>query len=98
MPAASLVQAFGEGLVRAFVDKMNWFGVYCGAAGRGQLTFEVCGPSMETDSSVLSAMAYDQVFADSVVIDENAGVLHIHYKVTSRGALDFYPRKLIRFN
>ena len=84
--AASLVQAFGEGLLSARVGALNKFGVYCGAAGNGELSFELCGPETCTATSMLSALPVDQVDVLPAAIDKKAGVVLVNYKVSSRGA------------
>ena len=80
------MQAFGEGLVSARVGLFNKFCVYCGAAGRGQLSFEICGPDADTATSMLSALPIDQVYVLPAAIDEQAGVVYVNYKVSARGA------------
>ena len=86
--AASLVQAFGEGSESARVGRFNEFGVYCSAAGSGQLSFQLCGPDVDADAhtSTLRALSDNQVYVLPATIDKEAGVVLVNYKVSDRGA------------
>ena len=81
------MQAFGEGLVSARVGRFNKFGVYCGAAGGGQLSFELCGPDVDADAhtSTLHALSDNQVYVLPATLDKEAGVVLVNYQVRDRG-------------